>query len=591
MNQVQEIKNRLDIVEVIRGYLRLEKAGSNFKGLCPFHSEKTPSFFVSPAKQMWYCFGCNRGGDSFAFVQAIDNVEFLEALKILADKAGVVLKKEDPKMQSARTRMYQIIDAAASFFEQQLGEYPAASSYLHQRGLKDNTIENFRLGWAPDSWDALSMHLRRAGFSDSEMTQSGLAILSTKPQSTSRVYDRFRGRIMFPVFDHQGKPVGFAGRILKDSLPDSKQVAEPKYVNTPNTLIYDKGKILFGFHEAKQHIREKDQVVLVEGNMDFLLSWQAGVQNVVASSGTALTSDHLMVVRRLCSSLLSCFDMDEAGQTATKRSIDLALAQGFQVKVIQLGQDAKDPADLIVRSPEKWSESIAAARPVMDYYFEKTLAKHDAFSPEGKKLIASILLPEVNKLASKIEQAHWLGVLSDNLHIKEPVLEEEMKAASRKAPQDAPAIQKSSETSRKPKLEMLLERAIFILQGGLPEAPPLDLLKNISLPDSLAGKVLAKMINVAPFEKREIASALDAHENEFLDYVVFKNEILGEVQDPEKEFVFCVRSIAEHMLKERLTGLAWKIKDAESRNESIQLSELSAEFNEASKRLAELFKE
>lgn len=584
-NQVQEIKNRLDVVEVIRGYLRLEKAGINFKGTCPFHSEKSPSFFVSPTKQMWYCFGCNRGGDIFAFVQAIDSIDFPEALKLLAERAGVQLKKEDPKVQSMRIRTHAVTEAAADFFERQLEYSDIAKTYLKNRGLTEETIKKFRLGWAPEGWSNCSAHLQKEGFKPAEIFQAGLGIQSAKPEHAGKVFDRFRGRVMFPIFDHQGRVAGFTGRILKDSEK------EPKYLNTPNTPIYDKGKILFGFHEAKNAIRERNEVILVEGNMDFLMCWQAGDKNVVASSGTALSADHLMVLRRLCSNLLSAFDMDEAGQAATKRSIDLALNQGFQVKVIQLGNEVKDPADLIAKDSTQWHAKVAEARPIMDYFFEKTFSAFDAQAPEGKKNIAGELLPEIKKLSSKIEKAHWMSVLSDRLKIKESVLEEELNALKNPLSSAFTGKPPVTELAKKPKLEMLMERALFLLGRTTLHASLVSILDGVSLPSSLAGQVFGKAIALPNISRENIKAALTPHEAEFFEFVLFKNEMIESNNDADSEFEFCLRSIAHLLLKDQLQGLTWQMKEAERLGNVQQVEELSQKAALVGNRLAELLKE
>ncbi len=591
-DQVQDIKSRLDIVEVIRGYVKIEKAGINFKGVCPFHHEKTPSFFVSPTKQMWYCFGCSRGGDVFAFVQAIDNLDFPDALKLLADRAGVKLHRENPQLRSQRMRLYDLVESATAFFESQLKQSQSAMDYLLSRGLAKETILKFRLGFAPEGWRNLSDHLRKLGFKESEILLSGLAIQNMQAGSgQSRIYDRFRSRIMFPVFDHSGRPVGFSGRILNSQIAVSGR-EEPKYVNTPNTPVYDKSKIIFGFHEAKNAIRESDSAVLVEGNMDFLMSWQSGIKNTVASSGTALTGDHLRVLRRLASKLLTAFDMDEAGQNATKRGIDMALSMDFQIKVIKMAEGAKDPADLALASPEKWLKAVEEAKPIMEYYFEKALAKFKPDAPEGKKSIAYILLPEIKRISSKIEQAHWISALSQKIQIKEQALEEEMKSMAVSGAGEETKITSGgldSAVSKTSKLESLLERLIFLLDETNSTAQAVEALNSFDLPKSKSGVIIKKLVasqNIGNWA--DFKAVLSPEEAQFIDFIKFKNEVFGQVSDPGKELAFCLSSLAKIFLKDQLAELSWSIKKAEQEKNYDELKKATDKFSEVSKKLAQI---
>ena len=306
---VDEIKSRLDVVDVVGGYIRLSKAGRNYRALCPFHSEKTPSFFVSPERQMWYCFGCQKGGSIFDFVMQMDGLEFGDALKVLAQRAGVELKKIDPKLsakwKTEKTRLYEICELAAKFFERQLEAGKTGQSvqkYLKERGLKSKTIQEWRIGYGPDKWQALSDFLKGRGYGEEEIERTGLSVRKDEIQNSN--YDRFRNRIIFPIYDLNGGVVGFSGRIFGEG--------EPKYLNTPNTLIYDKSRVLYGLDRAKLDIRKDNFCVLVEGQMDVIMSHQAGVRNAVASSGTALTVEHLKIIKRYTENLAMAFDMDLA---------------------------------------------------------------------------------------------------------------------------------------------------------------------------------------------------------------------------------------------------------------------------------------
>ena len=349
MTPIDEIKNRLDIVEVVQGYIKLKKAGKDYKALCPFHKEKNPSFFVSPSKQIWHCFGsCGEGGDIFKFVMKIEGVEFADALRTLARKAGVVLRKQDPQVQSQRNILYQICEEASEFFQGELQKNNQVLEYLKNRGLKLQTIKDFKIGYASNSWDALYNHLTELGFEKDDVEKAGLLV---KKEGTNKYYDRFRSRIMFPIADLNGQIVGFSGRIY--GKEDEKTA---KYVNIPETLIYNKSRIIYGLDKAKLEIRKKDQAILVEGQMDLIMTHQTGTKNAVAVSGTALTPDHLQILKRYTENLVFCFDADTGGESATKRAIATAQQFDFNIKVALLPRDKKDPAEITL--PKKQSKNL-----------------------------------------------------------------------------------------------------------------------------------------------------------------------------------------------------------------------------------------
>ena len=429
-SQVEEIKNRLNVLDVVGSYVKLSKTGVNYRGICPFHSEKGPSFFVSPGRQMWKCFGCGKGGDIFEFIKEIEGVEFGDALRILANKAGIELKRENPKLRTERQRLYEICDLACSFFEKQLGSSAwgkEAKNYLIKRGIKEDSIKKWRIGYSPDTWQSLSDFLVGKGYTRDEIVNAGLAVKSDKGNNP---YDRFRGRIIFPIFDLNSQPIGFGARIFKDA--QKKETA--KYINTPQTLLYDKSNVLYGLNNARVSVRKNNQCVLTEGYTDTIMAHQAGFDNTVSVSGTALTFQHLNLLKRYTDNLLLAFDMDLAGDNATKRGINLAESAGFNLKIIDTyggrlpaGRQAKDPAEVILENPENWKNSVANARAIMDYYFDSSLAKFDKNAPEGKKAIGSIILPAIKRLQNKIEQSYWVQKLAEKIGVSEAAVLEEMK--------------------------------------------------------------------------------------------------------------------------------------------------------------------
>ncbi|MEI7424738.1 MAG: DNA primase [Candidatus Staskawiczbacteria bacterium] len=422
-SQIEEIKNKLNVLDIVSSYIKLTKTGVNYRGLCPFHSEKGPSFFVSPARQMWKCFGCSKGGDIFEFVKDIEGVEFGDALRILASKAGVELKRENPQLVSERKRLYEICDLACSFFEKQLGNSgygKEAEDYLLKRGITEESITKWRLGYSPDTWQGLSDFLVGRGYTRDEIVAAGLAVQSEKGNNP---YDRFRGRIIFPIFDLNSQIIGFGARIFKEA--DKKETA--KYINTPQTLLYDKSNVLYGINYAKLSIRKNNQCVLTEGYTDAIMCHQAGFDNTVAVSGTALTPRHLNTLKRYTDNLLLSFDMDVAGDTATKRGINLAESQGFNIKVVDTYSGAKDPAEIILENPENWGESVKNARSIMDFYFDSAFAKIDKNTPQGKKEISKIILPAIKVLQNKIEQSFWVQKLAEKLNVSQDAVIEELK--------------------------------------------------------------------------------------------------------------------------------------------------------------------
>lgn len=416
MDEVQEIKQRLNIVDIIQEYLPLKKSGINYKANCPFHHEKTPSFMVSPERGTWHCFGCAKGGDVFKFVMEKDGLTFPETLEILAKKAGVVLKNTSSKSKNSNDTLLQIHLKSAEFFHYLLTKHSTgqrALEYLHERGLTDETITKFQLGYAPHSWDNLTKFLRKKGFSNPDIITSGVAVAS----GNSGCYDRFRGRIMFPLSNIRSQIIGFSGRVLGSG--------EPKYINSPQTPIFDKSKFLFGIHETKQSIRDQKAAILVEGEMDMLMSYQAGVKNIVATKGTALTTDQIELLKRYTDTLLLCFDTDLAGDAASRRGIEIADSLGMNLKVIHL-VGGKDPAEVCLKDPTLWQQAVDQAIPIYDYYLDSAKRRFDPATPIGKKQIFHELIPIWQKITDPITRDHYVQKLSALLQTTDEVINKEL---------------------------------------------------------------------------------------------------------------------------------------------------------------------
>lgn len=430
----QAIKDRLDIVQIIGEYVALKKAGANWKANCPFHHEKSPSFMVHPEKQIWHCFGCGKGGDVFSFVQEIEGLDFVESLKLLAARAGVEVNLERNEVNaSQRNRLLEINSAAANFFHRFLLEMPAsenAKKYLEDRGLKKQTILDWQIGFIPDQWDLLTKYLVKKGFNLGDLVLSGLTIRreGADEKTGNGFYDRFRGRIMFPISDTHANVVGFTGRVLVET-----EKSGGKYVNTPETLLYEKSRILYGIHRAKTEIKAKDQAILVEGQMDVIACHQAGLTNVVAASGTALTIEQVKLLKRYSNHIAMAFDADAAGLKAGQRGIEVALEQGMEIKVIQIPPGAgKDADECLKKNPKVWFDAVNNARSVMDWYFSINLNGVNKKDFAAKQKAANSLLSEIARIPNGVERDEWLKRLSDELIIEPSVLRDELKKIKQK---------------------------------------------------------------------------------------------------------------------------------------------------------------
>ena len=586
LSPIEEIKNRLDIVEVISSYIKLKKAGANYKALCPFHSEKNPSFFVSPSKQIWHCFGCSRGGDIFKFVMEIEGVEFGDALRILAQKAGVKLKREDPKLKTERKRTYEICELATRFFQKQLKESKIGQKvkeYLLSRGINEDSIEKWQLGYAPNTWRGLCDFLVSKGYKNEEIEKAGLAI---KNQS-GNFYDRFRKRIIFPVFDLNSQPVGFGGRIFEtpnDKIQMSKLEGVAKYINTPNTLIYDKSKILYGLDKAKMEIRKRDFAILTEGYIDVILAHQIGFQNVVATSGTALTPFQLQILKRYSDNLYTAFDMDIAGDWATKRGIDLAQTEGFNVKVILMPKGL-DPADVISKDPKKWQELVKEAKSILDFYFETTLEKFDKSTPQGKKEIAKVLLPVIKRIPNQIERSHWIQKLSKILKVGEEAILNELGKIKIESPEKKEVPVFPPQKSRK---ELLQERLVVLLLKS-PDKFSLISKEDLNFFSPQIAQVISFLKEKDPQKVNQEKISFPPELDYLIKYLLLKSEI-EEIpfKDEGKEIEFCLKEIKVLDLKEKLRQLSQEIQKAESERNSQKIQELMEKFNSYSQLLSKL---
>lgn len=423
----EELRNQADILKIVGDYVSLKKKGNNYWACCPFHNEKTPSFSVNPSKGLFKCFGCGKGGDAITFVMEIEGAPFPEAVKTVAEKCGIAVPvvADDQRNYEERDRqradLLQLNTWATEFFEQTLTETAEGRrglAYLEGRGITEATRKQFRLGYAPNSWDAMSSFLRSRGASTVQIERSGLVTL----KEAGGFYDRFRGRLMFPICDTQGRVVAFGGRIIGEG--------EPKYLNSPETAVYTKGQHLFGLSYSRDSIRNKDFAILVEGYLDFLIPFQEGVRNLVASLGTALTENQVRLLGRYTRKIVVNFDPDSAGVAATKRSLELLLGEGFKVNVLTL-PDNLDPDEFIrARGADQYLRLLKNSQPFLDYIVEQAVGANDQTRPTGKVETINAILPYLKLVKDRIERAEQFERIADRLKIDSKLIRQEFRKAA-----------------------------------------------------------------------------------------------------------------------------------------------------------------
>ncbi len=455
---VEEIKARLGVEEVVGGYLKLERAGANLKAKCPFHHEKTASFFVSPSRGSFYCFGCGEKGDIFSFVEKMEGVDFKGALKILAERAGVPLTRVRAQESDTRERLFAVLEEATRFFENELTKRADAREYLAGRGVLPNTTAMWRIGFAPDSWRALRAHLLAKKFSEQELFRAGLIKQSTEKKAEP--FDVFRNRIMFPIFDGAGRVIAFSGRIF-----GKESETAPKYVNSPETEVWRKSSALYGIHRAKHKIRERGYALLVEGQVDLIMCHQAGFENAVAASGTALTPEHLDLLRRFSENILLAYDADAAGEKAALRAVSTALQKGMAVKIVALS--AKDPADMIAENPADFATALKNSMHFVRFLLERALARAQT-GRERARLVREQVLPFVRDIKSAIERAEFVKEIATALEVREDAVWDDLK----RLPLQQPTTNNQQPTNKvgdaEPEALRLLAGIIF-WQEKLPE--------------------------------------------------------------------------------------------------------------------------
>lgn len=595
-SDLEEIKSRLNIVDVLGEYIRLEKAGANYRALCPFHNEKSPSFMVSEEKQIWHCFGCQKGGDIFGFVMEIEGLEFRETLKLLAEKSGVKLENYNPQKAEKINRTLEILELATKFYEVQLwkGEgKDKALDYLFERGLKEETIKKFRLGYAPKGWRNLLEFLVKRGYSVPEIARTGLLVEKSSGRPSDSHYDRFRDRIIFPIGDYTGKIVGFSARVAPGG--DESQA---KYVNTPETEVYHKSRILYGIDKAKNEIKQKNFTLLVEGNMDVIAAYQAGIKNTVAVSGTALTPEQVDIIKRYAPKIKMFFDMDSAGEMATKKSLKLCFGREINVEVVSL-PSGKDAADIAREDPEKLMQAVDDSKNAMDHLFSKSLSSYDENKVEDKKRVTKDLLEMISSFVSEIDKSHWVKKMGELFSIPETTLTDVLKKANLKKRitsfQDKKE-EKNNILESRSKLSVLLDELIglsLVYRSVWEKLDGLPPMAELSSKDGLLNAILRRG-KEDDFNFENFFLALDEKEKERANRLYFEkkyrldlNNNLEEIIIPEPlvDMDNVLSEIERENKKIKLGRITNDLKLAEKNNDREAAKLLRSEFKKISEEL------
>jgi DNA primase len=589
---VEEIKAKLDIVDLISSYITLNSVGSNLKARCPFHNEKTPSFMVSREKQIWHCFGCSKGGDIFAFVQEYEGLSFPESMKILAEKANVPLTGYQALPKENFNLQYEINHLVADKYQENLLAKNETSTkvldYLLSRGVTIDSIKKWGLGLSSESWDEAIQYLKTKKFSEADIFQAGISV---KKKDGSGYVDRFRKRLMFPIFDTAGRVVAFTSRTLNGIVYHDDDFGG-KYINSPQTNIYDKSRILYGWHLAKATIKQKDYLIIVEGNLDALLSQQAGTTNTVAVSGTALTIDHLKLIKRYTNNVILAFDGDAAGSNAALRSITLAWAQEMNMKILVLPTD-QDPADIIRKDKNQWLKLVRDSMPVMDYYFQRVLAGVDLNRADHKKIAVQKLLPIIKYLKSTVEQSHYLQLLADKLHLPLEILRGDLKQTGSFL--EAVRPEKKVAAIKKPSVSFLseellgivffrtsyLERLVNELEPEMMDVTWLDLYKKVII-------YYTKQRNLDNFIDWPELEA--EQKQQYIQLLMTAENIMFDLsgQELDSNFNVSLERLKINRFQERRQNLIEQLRQAELKGDSQSQDQITHQINLLNKDITKL---
>lgn len=547
---INDIRDNLDIVEIVSQYVSLKKGGENYKGLCPFHSEKTPSFIVSSKKQIFHCFGCHMGGNIYSFVMKMEGCSFPQAVRFLAKRAGVSLPTHIPKEISKKDILLEINNLATNFYLENLKnrESIKAYDYLKKRDIDDQTIDKFKLGYAPTLWDKLYKHLTLKKISPEDIKDAGLAI----SKKGGGYYDHFRGRIIFSIFDLQNRVVGFGARVLDDSLP--------KYINSPETLIYNKSQILYGLNFAREAIREKELAILVEGYFDVIIPHQLGISNVVATLGTSLTENHAQIIKRYTDKVTLIFDPDNAGINATLRSLDIFLEKDIEVQIVTLPEKL-DPAEfLLQRGVSLFNELLANAQNLLDYKIDMALKKINLRNTKGKIDLINELKPTYLKLPSRLQQEEFTKKIAAKANLDEKIVLLEI--SSRAPFYDSSKVKKSLIKERDVRSQEAEKNILKVFFQNLELSQ--QVINKISIDDfeddecqTIYGLLLKKIRNHEEIKFRSMIDELKPSASYFLSKIAIETE--------DKITVELINDYIKYFYNRRLNKKVKEIKEKEKR--------------------------
>jgi len=588
-DQVEQIKAKIDIVEVIGERVVLKKAGRHFKGLCPFHSEKTPSFIVSPERQSFKCFGCQAGGDVITFLQDYDGMSFLEALEMLAKRVGITLESYRPTSQDAyKKKLLEIMSLSGEYYHFLLTKHKSgeeARVYLKSRGIGSEAINQFYLGYAPAQWRSVSDFLiTKKKYAPEDLEATGLVI-----RKDNNFYDRFRGRVMFPLRDHKGVVVGFSGRIISGGSSPSHEASasDAKYINSPETMLYSKSRMLYGLWENREAIRKASSIVLVEGELDVIPSWQAGVKNVAAIKGSAFTSEQAQLMARMTQNVVMSLDADSAGQEAIKRAVIIAENMDLSIRVVQI-TGGKDPGDVASTNPRAWREMVQKAVLYWDFLIGSALDRHDPKTGEGAKAISHEVVPAIAQIANSVMRAHYAGELAKKLGVPEESIYSEIERTNKKKElnilkQTVSNIE-SGKTSRREEVEEYLLSLALQFFSQIKEFLPKTELAWIGTP--AIAKILDKVRKWETdkeFKIQELAQSLPPELQVLLDTSYLRD--VSRVENPSREWERVVREVRETYVRSELKEIASEISLAEKAGKVT--GDLQARFASLSASLSE----
>lgn len=572
-NILDDILSRIDIVELISSYIPLKRTGRNFKACCPFHHEKTPSFIVSSDKQIYNCFGCGESGNAFKFLMRYEHMDFPEAVEVLARKAGVSLPQktnEDNKTQGVITQMYRINEITSQFYNANLNtkEGLKAKSYLASRGISAETINTLKIGFALDKWDSLISYLRAKGFDLGLIDKAGLIV----SKDTGGYYDRFRNRIAFPIFDIKGRVFGFGCRVLDNSLP--------KYINSPETLVYTKGRNLYGLNLAKDAIRENDYVAVVEGYMDFVMPYQAGLKNIVASLGTALTSEQVRLLKRYTNNVVMIYDSDSAGELATLRSLDIFIEEEVNVRVVSLPKSF-DP-DSFVRKYGVLGlrKEIESATDLFDYKFKILKARYDISDITNKAKVCGLMLETINKIKNAVLKDEYLKKLSLQLQVKEEALLSEAKRIKPIKVNHSVAQENKKKADRISPTERLLMNLLLEENSLINRIR--DSLSPQDFTDERVCRIVSAMLKLVEDGKEVKPQILMNHLEDEFSTLICDPGSLPEglpLEHKEKMVDDCLKRMKEEKIKFKRQALHEAIKAAQHAKDEKKLNTLLEEFH------------